>query len=186
MNVYEKLNKARVEFQNSNIKKSGLNKFSGYSYYELSDFLPTINKLGQELKFTCCVDFSNDIATLEFIDSEKTEDRIRFSSPMSKATLKGCHEVQNLGAVETYIKRYLYQNCFEIVESDILDAEMNPNEKQTSNAVNSEIQKMIGDVQNAISQGFLSGDLARKANMYCQKGDIDGLKKVLRFLAENE
>ena len=36
--------------------------------------------------------------------------------------MKGCHEVQNLGAVETYVKRYLYQNAFEIVEADSLNA----------------------------------------------------------------
>ena len=59
--------------------------------------------------------------------------RIQFTSPMSNASLKGCHEVQNLGAVETYIKRYLYQNCFEIVEADALDGVMDPNAK-TENA----------------------------------------------------
>jgi hypothetical protein len=47
---------------------------------------------------------------------------------MASASLKGCHEVQNLGAVESYIKRYLYQNCFEIAEPDSLDKTMNPNE----------------------------------------------------------
>ena len=52
---------------------------------------------------------------------------------MSEASLKGCHQVQNLGAVETYIKRYLYQNCFEIVEADALDGTMNPNAASNSN-----------------------------------------------------
>ena len=41
---------------------------------------------------------------------------------MSTASLKGCHEVQNLGAVESYVRRYLYLTAFEIVESDCLDA----------------------------------------------------------------
>lgn len=128
MTVYEKLNDARLEFQKKNVKKSGHNKFAGYSYYELSDILPAINEIAKELKFSCVVTFGTDIAQLEFIDVEKPQDRITFLSPMSKASLKGCHEVQNLGAVETYIKRYLYQNCFEIVENDALDSTMNPNE----------------------------------------------------------
>ena len=128
MTVYEKLNDARLAFQKKNVKKSGQNKFAGYSYYELSDILPAINEIAKELKFSCVVTFGTEIAQLEFIDAEKTEDRITFLSPMSKASLKGCHEVQNLGAVETYIKRYLYQNCFEIVENDALDSTMNPNE----------------------------------------------------------
>ena len=128
MTVFEKLNDARLEFQKKNVKKSGQNKFAGYSYYELSDILPAINEIAKDLKFSCVVTFGTEIAQLEFIDSEKPEDRITFLSPMSKASLKGCHEVQNLGAVETYIKRYLYQNCFEIVENDALDSTMNPNE----------------------------------------------------------
>lgn len=128
MTVYEKLNDARLAFQKKNVKKSGHNKFAGYSYYELSDILPAINEIAKDLKFSCVVTFGTDIAQLEFIDVEKPQDRITFLSPMSKASLKGCHEVQNLGAVETYIKRYLYQNCFEIVENDALDLTMNPNE----------------------------------------------------------
>jgi len=41
---------------------------------------------------------------------------------MSTAALKGCHEVQNLGAVQTYIRRYLWVAALEIVESDVVDA----------------------------------------------------------------
>lgn len=121
MNVYEKLAKARVMFQANNPKMSGFNKFAGYSYFELSDILPMINEIGAEIGFVCEVSFS-DIAELVFRNTEKPEESIRFVSPMSTATLKGCHEVQNLGAVQTYIKRYLYQNAFEIVESDALNA----------------------------------------------------------------
>lgn len=129
MNVFEKLNEARIRFQMANVKKSGQNKFAGYSYYELSDILPQINALAKDLKFSCVVCFTADIATLDFIDIEKPEDKITFTSPMSTATLKGCHAVQNVGATETYLKRYLYQNCFEIVEADALDATMNPNQQ---------------------------------------------------------
>jgi hypothetical protein len=47
---------------------------------------------------------------------------IMFTSPMSSAALKGCHDVQNLGAVISYLRRYLWVNAFEIVEHDALDA----------------------------------------------------------------
>lgn len=130
MNVFEKLNEARIRFQNANVKKSGTNKFAGYTYYELSDIVPAINRLARELKFTCVVNFGVNVATLDFVDIEK-DTKITFTTPMSKASLRGCHEVQNVGATETYLKRYLYQHCFEIVENDALDATMNPN-PQTS------------------------------------------------------
>ena len=40
MNVFEKLNEARLRFQNAGVSKSGHNKFAGYTYYELADILP--------------------------------------------------------------------------------------------------------------------------------------------------
>jgi len=42
MGVYKKLMKARLALQNTNLTKSGHNKFAGYKYFELGDFLPVI------------------------------------------------------------------------------------------------------------------------------------------------
>lgn len=143
MNVFEKLNKARVMFQEANVKKSGQNKYAGYTYFELNDILPICNKICNEIKAVCVLNFTETVATLQFIDCEKTDDVITFSSPMSEATLKGCHKVQNLGAVETYIKRYLYQNCFEIAENDALDSQpinQNQNNQTVNNSGNSGTQ----------------------------------------------
>ena len=141
MTIFEKLNEARLRFQNAGVKKSGMNKFAGYTYYELADILPEINKLANELKFCCVVNFTPDLATLDFCDLEG-DGRITFKSPMSSASLKGAMEVQNTGAVITYLKRYLYQNCFEIVESDILDSTLNPSEDAPKDNVEELIQKV--------------------------------------------
>ena len=132
MTVFEKLNEARLRFQNAGVKKSGENKFAGYKYYELSDILPFINQIANELKFCCVINYKEDLATLDFCDIEKDE-KITFTCPMCKTTVKGATEVQCEGAVITYLKRYLYQNCFEIVEGDMLDGGINPNAK-TENA----------------------------------------------------
>lgn len=121
MNVYEKLLKARLMIQEKGLKQNGKNEFAKFTYFELEDILPVCNKICEEIKVVCIVSFSDTNAFLNFIDCEKPEDKITFCSPMSKANLKGCHEVQNLGAVQTYIKRYLYQHCFEIAESDQVD-----------------------------------------------------------------
>jgi len=122
MNVYEKLAKARLMFQESKPKMSGKNAYAGYTYFELSDILPVVNKIGAEIGFVCEVSFTMTEAVLTFRNTEKAEEAVCFTSPMSTASLKGCHEVQNLGAVQTYLKRYLYQNAFEIVEADSLNA----------------------------------------------------------------
>ena len=122
--VCEKLSSARVRFQEAVVKPSGKNAHLNAKYFELSDILPVVNKIGHELGFVCVVCFGAEEATLDFTDIE-TGAAIRFTSPMSTAALKNCHAVQNLGAVQTYIKRYLYQNTFEIVESDVLNGSFN-------------------------------------------------------------
>ena len=39
-NIYQKLLNARLVLQDTELKKSGNNKFAGYKYFELGDFLP--------------------------------------------------------------------------------------------------------------------------------------------------
>jgi hypothetical protein len=121
MNIYEKLQKCRTDLQNTALKKSGNNKFAGYNYFELADFLPKVNELFREVGLCGIVRYDKEMATLDIVNSEKPEEKIQFTSPMSSAALKGCHEVQNLGAVETYERRYLYVTALEITESDVLE-----------------------------------------------------------------
>ena len=42
MSVHKKLMQARIRLQSAPLKKTGENKFAGYKYFELGDFLPTI------------------------------------------------------------------------------------------------------------------------------------------------
>ena len=122
MNVYQKLNEAREKFHTSPIKKSGLNKFAGYKYFELGDFVVPAIQIFKEVGLTSVIRFGSDQAVMEIVNSDKPEEKIIITSPMSTAALKGCHEVQNLGAVQTYIRRYLWVAALEIVEHDALDA----------------------------------------------------------------
>ena len=121
MSVYKKLQDARIQLQNTKLTKSGKNKFAGYEYFELGDFLPSIQNICQKVGLCGVVSFNTDMAYLTIYDTEGG-DFATFTSPMSSAALKGCHDVQNLGAVQTYLRRYLWTNAFEIVEHDALDA----------------------------------------------------------------
>lgn len=120
MSIYSKLAEARVELQKRGVKQSGANTFSKYTYFELGDFLPAINEIFADKKLCGVVSFTEKIATLTIHDSESDE-KITFTSPMATAQLKGCHEIQNLGAVQTYQRRYLYMAALEISENDVLD-----------------------------------------------------------------
>ncbi len=121
MNVYRKLQLARVLLQNTKLSKSGKNKFAGYDYFELSDFLPAIQNICEDVGLCGVFKCDGEMAYLIIYNTEK-DDSVVFSAPMSTAALKGCHEVQNLGAVISYLRRYLWVNAFEIVEHDALDA----------------------------------------------------------------
>ena len=119
--VYGKLIKARVMLQSRQINKSGHNKFAGYKYFELADFLPAVQEIFAEVGLVDVIQFTTDIATMHLIDTTDGSNVV-FTSPMGSAQLKGCHEVQNIGAVETYQRRYLYVAAMAIVEHDALDS----------------------------------------------------------------
>lgn len=122
LNLFQKLQKARVELQEMNLKKSGQNKFAGFSYYELSDFLPAINIICNNVGLFTAISFEIDYAILRIYDCEDMERFIEFKSPMKEIQQKGCNDIQSLGSVETYSRRYLYLTAFEIVENDFSDA----------------------------------------------------------------
>lgn len=136
MNVYAKLSKARLLLQQKKLKKSGKNKFSGFDYFELSDFLPSINEIFNEVGL--CSQFyiqeknsvdedtgetgGNETAKLFILNVENPNECILFSSPVEKAEMKGATPIQMLGAKHTYMRRYLWLEAMEICEHDEVDA----------------------------------------------------------------
>jgi hypothetical protein len=128
-NIYEKLQKIREELQTTKLPKTGKNKYAGYDYFTLDDFLPTLIKLMSKAKITSVISFHKEIASLQLINAENIEEKITFTSPMATTDLKGCHDIQNLGAVQTYLRRYLYITAFDITEEETLDLIHNPNSK---------------------------------------------------------
>jgi hypothetical protein len=122
MNVYQRLSLAREKFHALKLTKTGHNKFAGYYYFELGDFLIPALRVFREVGLCAHVTFDKDVATMVIRCDDKPEDFFLIESPMGSAALKGCHEVQNIGAVETYQRRYLWVAALEIVEHDALDA----------------------------------------------------------------
>jgi len=138
MNVYEKLQSARVQLQDKQIKKTGKNSYSNFEYFELSDFLPEVNKIFDSLKLFSLFKLAEKSAGLTIYNAENPEEFIEFTMPAASLTLKGCNELQALGGANTYCRRYLYLNALEIVESDLFDAEM---DRDNAKSVKKEKQK---------------------------------------------
>ena len=163
--VHKKLMAARIMLQNAPLKKSGHNKFAGYQYFELGDFIPTINQIFNEVGLCGVVSYDTEIASLTITDTDDGTSLV-ITSPMAEANLKGCHPIQNLGAVETYTRRYLWVTAMEIVEHDALD----------SSAPIKEEKIIISPTQGAMDtipedeQNYLK-ELAIELIATCEQGD---------------
>jgi len=161
MTVYKKLQEARILLQNTKLNKSGKNKFAGYEYFELGDFLPQIQVICKDLGLCGVISFDQTMAYLTIYDVDGTDKGfLTFTSPMSSAALKGCHDVQNLGAVQTYLRRYLWTNAFEIVEHDALDATtgaVEPAKKPDPKPVSETINVPIGTAKVTVTSKPITG-----------------------------
>ena len=118
-NIYQKLALARNLLRLKNIKPTGKNQ-GRFTYYELEDILPAVTEICGNVGLLPIMNYYTDRAVLTIYDTQ-SDATITLESPMSTAKLAGCHEVQNLGAVQTYLKRYLYMHAFDVAESDVLD-----------------------------------------------------------------
>lgn len=122
LNIYQKIQMVKTQILRSNLKKSGKNKFAWFDYYELSDIIPTIIELCNQYQLFTHITFTNEEAVLSIIDAENPESLVQYKSPMRDLELKWCNQIQSLWGVETYQRRYLYLNCFDICESELFDA----------------------------------------------------------------
>ena len=131
MNLNEAIINIRVELQNAKIKQSGLNKFAGFKYYELSDFLPKLNELMLKHKVNDKILIGKEYAELTLVkDDEKqkyTIPFVMFDTPKNKNGSESMQPIQYLGALNTYYKRYLYLNAFGITDGEVIDSMDNTN-----------------------------------------------------------
>lgn len=174
--VYDKLQAARIALQSQDLKKSGHNKFAGYKYFELADFLPTVNKIFADLKLCHTLEFYPEVAILRVIDTENGGDA-KFSCPMAEAELKGCHPVQNLGASITYITRYLLVMALAIVEHDAIDSSEPIVEKKTAKSVSRDVFENMAEDEKEMILSF-----AMQVTSLTNDGDIEGALQYINSL----
>lgn len=170
-NVYEKLAEARVMLQNKKLKKSGYNKYGDFNYFELSDFLPSVNEIFAQLKL--CSQFSltkeiydgnetNDVAKLFVINTEEPSDVLLFSSPVAEANMKGAVAIQQLGAMHTYMRRYLWLIAMEICENDEIDATSGKQPETAPKQATATTERKASPKQIEVISKVYSGDNLKK------------------------
>jgi len=183
MSVFKKLGDARERFHKLSLKKTGLNKFAGYNYFEIGDFIIPALTIFQEVGLVGYISFGTDLASLTIIDVEKPDDKIAITSPMSTCEMKGLHAVQQLGAVQTYLRRYLWVAALEIVEHDALDATMGSDTKSKSalSGIGDDLpadwkiylKDLAKELQNMVASGAIQGAKDRR-DKEKEEGNLDG------------
>lgn len=173
-NLNDSIISIRVKLQNSKLKKSGKNKFAGFDYFELADFLPKLNELMLEEQVNDRFYIKDDLATLELQKGEETNvytmPFVLFGTPLTYKKDKSgnflknkdgeyiqmpsMQDIQYLGALNTYYKRYLYLNAFGITDGEVIDR-MDNNELSKNN----------------------EPDYRKELIKYCKENNID-MKKI--------
>ena len=175
MNVYQRLNMARYEFHKIELKKSGHNKFAGYKYFELADFVVPALEVFNLVGLVSVISFCHDVATMTIINIDEPSETIVITSPMSEANLKGCHAVQNLGAVQTYLRRYLWVAALEIIEHDAIDSSKPVEEKK----------KVVITPTQGIPDSLPAEELQYLQDLAQEIMALDGKQGLERMEAEN-
>jgi hypothetical protein len=167
-NIYQKLNDARLELQELNLKKTGRNIYSNYAYYELGDFLPStliiFGKIGLTSKLDIVRTELGEVANLTIINSENPIEREVFTSPTAEAEIGkkkdgsgGADPIQNLGGKITYMRRYLLMVALEIVEADIVES----TKKQLTNEISEADLKLINETKTKEGLNTLYKELSK-------------------------
>lgn len=143
LNVYQKLIEARNEFLNTYITQSGKNIHLEFKYFELSDIIPSITRIFNNIGLIAIANFTNDVATLNIINTDKSDENIEFTAPFNqvepiigKSGKQATNNMQALGSSITYMRRYLYLIAMDICVNDSIEPtiEKETNLKTSSNA----------------------------------------------------
>lgn len=170
-NLNECIIAIRVKLQSSTIKKSGKNKYAGFDYFELADFLPKLNELMLEEQINDVFTIENEEAKLILRKGEESQEYkipfVMFDTPLvfkkdknnnfvkdknnEYIQIPSMQDIQYLGALNTYYKRYLYLNAFGITDGEIIDSMDNSDVSATTKAkTTSKTEIMIQDSQKEI------------------------------------
>lgn len=121
-NVYGKLNEARKRFLESGIKKEGVNSYAEFKYFRLEEIIPIKQAIFREVGLVDAISFDNEVATLTLYNVDEPNDFIVFMSQLAPDQSLIKNPIQKVGAIQTYVRRYLYMLALDIVEADAIEA----------------------------------------------------------------
>lgn len=124
-NIYAKLAEARKRFLEAPVKKSGVNRFAEFKYFELEDIVPVANNIFYDLGLVLIPNITYEKTFGVLFNVDNPEEHINFNLPAKNHNIEDgtkMSAIQGLGAYVTYQRRYLYGVVLDIVEADPVDA----------------------------------------------------------------
>ena len=131
MNVYQKLEAARKMFAEKKIDKSGINRHAGFKYYTLDDIIPEKIRIFEQVGLCDFTQFNERGAMIRVVNVDNVEEHIDFTSSLAEDESMIRNPIQKLGAVQTYVRRYLHLMMLDIVEPETVDAISGQDESKT-------------------------------------------------------
>ena len=179
--VMKKLQKSRVDWQSKPRKKSGFNKFQNFKYFVLKDILPTVNEIFNKNGLYSQYNLTKDYAELIITDST-TGDYLIYKIPVQKLDNP---TMQNIGAINTYSKRYLYMNALEIEEDeDDLDSQdLEKTEEVKPTKLSKE--ELIKKISEALGEVKLNTWLKTSKKEKIEDFTVEELSKVWNSYSKN-
>ena len=118
MNIYAKMIEARKRFLDAGIKKNGVNRYAEYKYFTLDDIIPVKQAIFKDLGLADFISFSSEMAVLTIYNVDDPKESIIFTSQLDRDESMIKNPIQKVGAIQTYVRRYLYMLALDIIESD--------------------------------------------------------------------
>ena len=185
----ESIIKIRCALQKKNLKKSGKNKFAGFDYFELADFLPTLNELMQAEGVNDIYTIEDEYARLTLVKGEERNEYripfVMFPTPLNKQGQPSMQDIQYLGALNTYYKRYLYLNAFGITDGDVIDAmdQVQQPEPKPAPAKKKPVKKIGQKETNTILS--YCREFGINSDALCQLYKVDSIENVTETMYQN-
>ena len=187
MNVFQKLQLARVRFLEAGVDKSGKHMKLEYKYFELADIVPKAEQIFLEIGLMMVPSMYGDKATARVYNVNDREDFIDFVAPytpispiVSNAGNQVTNEMQATGSSITYIRRYLWQLVLDIVEHDSIDSgEYDSSPSPVSATTSTKKPPVTADKRQEIKK-----ELTAPPAEAADKSSVGDLKAVLKKLLE--
>jgi len=137
--IYQKLADARKIIKDTDVTKTGKNKFSNYDYFTPEQVEHLVADASEKTKTLCTTNLRADefgyYQELQFIDLENTDNFLTFQMRTDVPEIKATNRTQQLGGMDTYSERYIKMKVFQIKDNN-LDFDSQDNRKKENRTQN--------------------------------------------------